>query len=76
MPRGQALAGIGEALQKSAERLKARGFQTRMQPAAGAFKTKAAGIAAAATILAHAGNEPPDWSLLKIPHAQKLPGVR
>ena len=40
MPRGQALAGIGEALQKSAERLKARGFQTRMQPAAGAFKTK------------------------------------
>jgi len=36
MPRGQALAGIGEALQRSAERLRARGFQTRMQPAAGA----------------------------------------
>jgi hypothetical protein len=30
MPRGQALAGIGEALQKSAERLRVRGFQTRM----------------------------------------------
>ena len=40
MPRGQALAGIGEALQKSAERLRARGFRTRTQPAAGAFETK------------------------------------
>jgi hypothetical protein len=35
-PRDQALARIGEALQQSAERLKARGFQTRVQAAADA----------------------------------------
>lgn len=40
MPRDQALARIGEALQQAAERLRTRGFQTRMQPAADASETK------------------------------------
>src|ERR1700694_4462979 len=40
MPRDHALAGIRDALQQSAERLKARGFQTRTQPAADASETK------------------------------------
>jgi hypothetical protein len=40
VPRDQALARIGVALQQSAERLKTRGFQTRMQPAADASETK------------------------------------
>jgi predicted nucleotidyltransferase component of viral defense system len=40
MPRDQALAAIGEALQQSAERLRTRGFQTRIQPAADASETK------------------------------------
>jgi predicted nucleotidyltransferase component of viral defense system len=40
MPRDQALVRIGEALQQSAERLKARGLQTRVQPAADASETK------------------------------------
>src|SRR6266850_7387461 len=32
LPRDRALKRIGEALQQSAERLKARGFETRVQP--------------------------------------------
>jgi predicted nucleotidyltransferase component of viral defense system len=40
LPRDQALARIGEALQQSAERLKARGLLTRVQPAADASETK------------------------------------
>lgn len=40
LPRDEALARIGEALQQSAERLEARGFQTRLQAAAGAADTK------------------------------------
>jgi hypothetical protein len=40
LPRDRALARIGEALQQSAERLKARGFQTRLQAAADAVETK------------------------------------
>jgi predicted nucleotidyltransferase component of viral defense system len=39
-PRDQALARIGESLQRSAERLKARGFQTRVRVAADASETK------------------------------------
>jgi predicted nucleotidyltransferase component of viral defense system len=40
LPRDPALARIGEALQQSAERLTARGFQTRLQTAADAVETK------------------------------------
>lgn len=40
VPRDQALARIGEALQQAAQRLKARGFQTRLQAAADAAETK------------------------------------
>lgn len=40
LPRDQALARIGKALQQSAERLAARGFQTRLQAAADASETK------------------------------------
>jgi predicted nucleotidyltransferase component of viral defense system len=40
LPRHLALARIGEALQQSAERLKARGFQTRLQAAVDAAETK------------------------------------
>ena len=40
LPRDQALARIGEALQQSAERLTARGFQTRLQAAVDAAETK------------------------------------
>jgi hypothetical protein len=40
LPRNRALVRIGEALQQSAERLKARGFQTRVQPAVDASETK------------------------------------
>jgi predicted nucleotidyltransferase component of viral defense system len=40
LPRDQALARIGESLQQSAERLKARGFQVRLQAAADAAETK------------------------------------
>ncbi len=40
LPRDQALTRIGEALQQSAERLKARGFQTRVQAAADTSETK------------------------------------
>jgi predicted nucleotidyltransferase component of viral defense system len=40
LPRDQALARISDALQRSAERLKARGFQTRVQAAADTFETK------------------------------------
>ena len=40
LPRDRALARIGEALQQSAERLTARGFQTRLQAAADAVETK------------------------------------
>ncbi len=40
LPRARALARIGEALQRSAERLAARGFQTRVQAAADASETK------------------------------------
>ncbi|MFO1219586.1 MAG: nucleotidyl transferase AbiEii/AbiGii toxin family protein [Burkholderiaceae bacterium] len=40
LPRDPALARIGEALQQSAERLVARGFQTRLQAAADAVETK------------------------------------
>jgi len=40
LPRGQALARIGEALRQSAERLEARGLQTRVQIAADASETK------------------------------------
>jgi len=65
MPRGQALAGIGEALQKSAERLRARGFQTRMQPAAGAFETRAAGPPRPRRFLRTLVANQLDWSLLK-----------
>jgi hypothetical protein len=45
MPRDQALAAIGEALQQSAERPRTRGFQTRMQPAADASETKLLALA-------------------------------
>jgi predicted nucleotidyltransferase component of viral defense system len=40
LPRDQALAQIGEALQRSAEQLRHRGFQTRIQPAVDASETK------------------------------------
>ncbi len=40
LPRDQSLARIGEALQHSAERLKARGFHTRLHAAADAPETK------------------------------------
>lgn len=40
LPRDQALARIGQALHQSAERLNARGFQTRLQAAADAVETK------------------------------------
>lgn len=40
LPRDRALTRIGESLQQSAERLKARGFQTRLQAAADAVETK------------------------------------
>jgi len=40
LPRDQALARIGESLQQSAEGLKARGFQVRLQAAADAVETK------------------------------------
>ena len=40
LPRDQALARIGESLQQSAERLKARGFLARLQVAADAAETK------------------------------------
>jgi predicted nucleotidyltransferase component of viral defense system len=40
LPRDRALTRIGDALQQSAERLKSRGFQTRIQPAADASETK------------------------------------
>lgn len=40
LPRDQTLARIGAALQQSAERLTARGFQTRLQAAADAIETK------------------------------------
>lgn len=40
LPRDQALARIGEALQQSAERLKVRGFQTRVHTATDASETK------------------------------------
>lgn len=40
LPRDPALARIGEALQQSAERLTARGFQTRLQAAADSVETK------------------------------------
>ncbi len=40
LPRDQALARIGEALQKAAEQLRHRGFQTRIQPAVDASETK------------------------------------
>jgi len=40
LPRDRALSRIGEALRQSAERLKARGFQTRVQAAANASETK------------------------------------
>ncbi|MFO1293512.1 MAG: nucleotidyl transferase AbiEii/AbiGii toxin family protein [Rubrivivax sp.] len=40
LPRDRALTRIGESLQLSAERLKARGFQTRLQAAADAVETK------------------------------------
>jgi predicted nucleotidyltransferase component of viral defense system len=40
LPRDRALARIGKGLQQSSERLKARGFQTRLQAAADAVETK------------------------------------
>jgi predicted nucleotidyltransferase component of viral defense system len=40
LPRDQALARIGESLQQSAERLRARGFQVRLQAAVDAAETK------------------------------------
>lgn len=40
LPRDQALARIGDALQQAAERLTARGFQTRLQAAADTIETK------------------------------------
>lgn len=40
LPREQALVRIGEGLQQSSERLKARGFQTRLQAAVDAVETK------------------------------------
>jgi predicted nucleotidyltransferase component of viral defense system len=40
LPRDQALSRISEALQQSADRLKARGFQTRLQAGANTVETK------------------------------------
>lgn len=40
LPRDQALARIGEALQQAAQRLGQRGFQTRLQSAAEAVETR------------------------------------